>query len=1566
MISRSPKELANRTLKQFSNGVTFGVFCKIFFAASILGTVLGTVVFNVEAIAQSSNVRTYSANCFNGAAWHGRTDGVGGGYATLTPCGEEEPAPILSLYCARSNNLLSGSVDYISNSSKAKETQEVIVTVDGKHHRLQAALDNTGMYETLDFKLATNNPLIQQLASGSKGRIRIGGKTQNLQLKGSGKSIKMMLKGCGLTLPGKDDQLASAASNNSAVDDSSHVRFDVRKVPARRGCTLISRRIRGAARTLDIHLQAKRKIVVGERFNIDFSNFPTQVSSRKLLSFVYIRIPKSIEASGTLFQPVRAPQLSQSGRIYPNSMIGQGITVPLYEHARGAHESVTLTPTKAGKFEIRFQIAASRTYSDQQRNCPQPTLAVSPGYIIEVVEKPVQARLAAPVSCHLAGMKVPTARLWAADISKTQVTIGASTAINWEIDHAPDPACRTPLYLVASTNAKTRFEGDGFLAIPKGMPGPFNIQHNIDKTRLFFPLHLLDSQRGQFEIKSFGVGPLHVDWALVEVPRLVEFPKTRNDFALNREKVTNTNVLRDLPIYKAGNPRLVVRDEFTTDQSKKRYRSNSNEFDLHVFENFYRVFDVQSGELVLERTGTDPNFSPGGRFIGAFVASKRPMQVIDLYSKSIIYSGEASLLTWGHGDTIFAPVESIGYASLKDTALKVQQGLVDRSEKLFRELEYYKNQAENFLLSVDLEGGVVAAQDISERNGSDYHNDGRGWLSLVTPNHGSKIVADRVKRNERDCRSYETSVSRRISRCNSKIRSLASNTLLRLAKRGYFDPGDLFALKTIVPIINTSEDISKHLKTPLLWLLNNKKMALSHCLVISETKCVGKTDQASDITKLNMDYSTTAVDQSTTKQAGLAEVRFAQVRLAVDRQTKQISLPSAKKSKAVMLLDRLTQLNLKVSGSKSILTSKIKFEQELDWENLEQRVSTINGIAAGTSPSAAKLIPSAKSGLAYEKNRAGCFTKQEIEGTATEQQVLTAYRIDEMDAWSSEKNSGWLFNTGCWNGATIRSSLWLLHDSRNGSPALVDLSFAFRHEIGGKPNKGKLKRHPNAKYTTDFGEWPETVDRFEIAFDRYLLANGTWSNGRWGLAYDLEQRKLMTFLHNVENADDFGALTITRDGKTLVQANTNGQLFFYNTASGKVILRGIETDDELIVYDENGYYLSSPEGAQFLHLKFPGVLGFNTVRQFASTLNRPDIIEAILSGTPPVKKPILRVPPLLTIAALTSSAGEQREVRLQYQATSGPGLKWLTVYIDGKPAKTIDLSGKKVDSEVTVPVSNAARWISAVAIDINGFESIARGQSLAGVKDATDTRLYVVAMGTDKYDFLSKDDQLNAAKFDAENFINSMYELKGRVYSSVEVIPFLDTPDLQNVLPGKLAEVVAKARAQDTIMFFAAGHGFRDDATGQFFLAERGTRIDQLQETSLAWSKIATDLERAKGRVIVFIDACHSGAAGKDGTNDEVVSALFKHNTSMTIIAAAKGYQQSLEGVKSIGRGGVFTTVLIKAITQQRKFTDTNGNGAIELAELYGFLKRKVVLATDGAQTPWIARNQMVGEIPIF
>ena len=85
--------------------------------------------------------------------------------------------------------------------------------------------------------------------------------------------------------------------------------------------------------------------------------------------------------------------------------------------------------------------------------------------------------------------------------------------------------------------------------------------------------------------------------------------------------------------------------------------------------------------------------------------------------------------------------------------------------------------------------------------------------------------------------------------------------------------------------------------------------------------------------------------------------------------------------------------------------------------------------------------------------------------------------------------------------------------------------------------------------------------------------------------------------------------------------------------------------------------------------------------------------------------------------------------------------------------------------------------------------------------------------------------------------------------------------------------------------------------------------------------------------------------------------------TGRAVLAASTERQFALEGHDG---HGVFTYALVEAILQKRAATDLNGNGRIEVSELYRSVKDRVSALRAGQQTPWLSRNQMIGDFAIF
>jgi uncharacterized caspase-like protein len=241
--------------------------------------------------------------------------------------------------------------------------------------------------------------------------------------------------------------------------------------------------------------------------------------------------------------------------------------------------------------------------------------------------------------------------------------------------------------------------------------------------------------------------------------------------------------------------------------------------------------------------------------------------------------------------------------------------------------------------------------------------------------------------------------------------------------------------------------------------------------------------------------------------------------------------------------------------------------------------------------------------------------------------------------------------------------------------------------------------------------------------------------------------------------------------------------------------------------------------------------------------------------------------------------------------------------------------------------------------------------------------MHVLAVGVDKYDDPAIPD-LGLAVSDAMRFAAAVEAIGGDVAIASSRVLDEKAATRQGVLAA-LRETLAKAGAGETVVLFFAGHGVTS-AEG-YFLATPDTRIGDIPGSALAWEEIAALLREKQARIAVFLDTCHSGAAGTGAfsTNDGAAASLLERIPSgIVVFSASKGRELS-EEVAALG-GGVFTSALVEVIAANRGRFDANGNGAIEISELYRGVKAAVKANTEGRQTPWIARNQMVGDFALF
>jgi uncharacterized caspase-like protein len=255
----------------------------------------------------------------------------------------------------------------------------------------------------------------------------------------------------------------------------------------------------------------------------------------------------------------------------------------------------------------------------------------------------------------------------------------------------------------------------------------------------------------------------------------------------------------------------------------------------------------------------------------------------------------------------------------------------------------------------------------------------------------------------------------------------------------------------------------------------------------------------------------------------------------------------------------------------------------------------------------------------------------------------------------------------------------------------------------------------------------------------------------------------------------------------------------------------------------------------------------------------------------------------------------------------------------------------------------------------------------AGAKDRRG-RLYILGVGVDRYPQMPGND-LRYAKADIEAFTGVLQQQSSDQYRELKVTRLADEQATADNILRALNTIISEARPADTLMIYFAGHGAQG-MDQRFYFLNTQSDFANLADTALSWQEIAEVLRQSKAKVLVFLDACHSGAASAQDIvvpNDEYARALMASNKAgLVILAASKGRQFSLEGKEFCGGHGAFNCAVTKIFGKEREATDLNKNGLIDLDELYYGMKSRVMEMTEEQQTPWLARKEIIGNAALF
>ena len=230
--------------------------------------------------------------------------------------------------------------------------------------------------------------------------------------------------------------------------------------------------------------------------------------------------------------------------------------------------------------------------------------------------------------------------------------------------------------------------------------------------------------------------------------------------------------------------------------------------------------------------------------------------------------------------------------------------------------------------------------------------------------------------------------------------------------------------------------------------------------------------------------------------------------------------------------------------------------------------------------------------------------------------------------------------------------------------------------------------------------------------------------------------------------------------------------------------------------------------------------------------------------------------------------------------------------------------------------------------------------------------------------------KIRYADRDAQSFYDWLISSEGGRYHKENVKLLINSNGSYKEIRGALFEWLKQVLEEDIVTIYFAGHGSPDSPkSSNLFLYPHDVDYNNIATTGFPMWDIRTALERfikAK-KIIVIVDACHSGGVGqsfdisrRDGRGiivnpiSESLQNLSDVSDGVCILSASNEGQLSQEGEQWGDGHGVFTYYLLDGLKGK---ANLNKDEHVTLGELTSYVSEHVRRATKNEQSPVVSGN---------
>jgi WD40 repeat protein len=480
------------------------------------------------------------------------------------------------------------------------------------------------------------------------------------------------------------------------------------------------------------------------------------------------------------------------------------------------------------------------------------------------------------------------------------------------------------------------------------------------------------------------------------------------------------------------------------------------------------------------------------------------------------------------------------------------------------------------------------------------------------------------------------------------------------------------------------------------------------------------------------------------------------------------------------------------------------------------------------------------------------------------------------------------------------------------------------------------------------------------------------------------------------------AVNLSGDGRLAVVAFGDGTIRWYRADNGKELLAFFPHADRKrwVAWTPSGYYDASVGGEDLIgwHVnRGPDqAADFFPASRFRDHFYRPDVVASVLdtldeatalaqadsearrkTETTSLTK---LLPPVVTILA-PANESEVREASVSFRVTvrspSSEPVTAVHAYVDGRPAASARGLVYEPDPQPTDPAAERAYTFSIpvpprdCTVTVSAETRLATSEPVpvklrwaAAPPPIAKSKLYVLAVGVGAY--ANPAFKLDLPAKDARDVAASWKAQTGGLYRDVEVKLLTDAQATKNGILAGLEWLERETTEKDVAILYFSGHGINDPRSGDYLFLPYESDMEARRTTLLPDREVRSALSTIPGKVLLFLDTCHSGnllgtaktrdAADLTGLLNELASA----DSGVVVFSASTGRQQAIES--SDWKNGAFTRALLEALAGK---ADRDGDHSLYITEIESYLDKRVKELTRGLQTPVVAKPGGMPDFPV-